>query len=77
MSTHSSILAWEIHSLVGYGPRGHKESDMTEYIAYGTLYNTTCQKNDTEFLQVSYTFIIDFSKITLHIGIFYNKYIFC
>jgi len=76
MSTHSRILAWEICSLVGCGPWGHKESDMTEYIAYDTLYNTTCQKNDTEFLQVSYTFIIDFSKITLHIGIFYSKYIF-
>ena len=76
MSTHSRILDWEIRSLVGCGPWGHKESDMTEYIAYGTLYNTTWQKNDTEFLQVSYTFIIDFSKITLHIGIFYNNYIF-
>ena len=31
--THSSILAWRIHgqrSLVGYGPWGHKELDMTE-----------------------------------------------
>ena len=33
MATHSSILAWEIHgqsSLVGYSPRGHKESDTTQ-----------------------------------------------
>ena len=33
MATHSSILAWRIHgqrSLVGYSPRGRKESDMTE-----------------------------------------------
>ena len=33
MATHCSILAWESHgqrSLVGYSPRGHKESDMTE-----------------------------------------------
>ena len=33
MATHSSILAWRIHgqrSLVGYGPRGRQESDMTE-----------------------------------------------
>ena len=30
---HSSIFAWKIHaqrSLAGYGPQGHKESDMTE-----------------------------------------------
>ena len=27
MATHSSILAW---SLVGYSPRGRKESDTTE-----------------------------------------------
>ena len=33
MATHSSILAGESHgqgSLVGYSPRGHKESDKTE-----------------------------------------------
>ena len=33
MAAHSSILAWKIHglwSLVGYCPRGCKESDMTE-----------------------------------------------
>jgi len=33
IATHSSTLAWEIHgqrSLVGYGPRGCKESDTTE-----------------------------------------------
>ena len=33
MATHCSILAWESHgqrSLVGYSPRGCKESDTTE-----------------------------------------------
>ena len=33
MATHSSILAWIIpwtESLVGYSPRGRKESDTTE-----------------------------------------------
>ena len=33
MANHSGILAWRIHgqrSLVGYTPRGHKESDATE-----------------------------------------------
>ena len=34
MVTHCSILAWRIprteRSLVGYSPRGHKESDTTE-----------------------------------------------
>ena len=34
ITTHSSILAWRIpwteDSLAGYGPWGHKESDMTE-----------------------------------------------
>ena len=33
-ATHSFILAWRIpwteRSLIGYIPRGHKESDMTE-----------------------------------------------
>ena len=36
MATHSSILAWRIpghRSLVGYSPKGYKESDMTEGIA--------------------------------------------
>ena len=33
MTTHSSILAWEIprtKSLVGYGPRDPEESDTTQ-----------------------------------------------
>ena len=33
MATHSTVLAWRIPSteeLVGYSPRGSKESDMTE-----------------------------------------------
>ena len=33
MATHSSILGGESHgqrSLVGYSPRGHKESETTE-----------------------------------------------
>ena len=33
MATHSSVLAGKSHgqrSLAGYGPWGHKESDMTE-----------------------------------------------
>ena len=34
VATHCSILAWENshgqRSLVGYSPRGHKESDTTE-----------------------------------------------
>ena len=33
MAAHSSILAWKIpwtQSLVGYRPRGRKESDTTE-----------------------------------------------
>ena len=33
MVTHSSILAWRTpgtESLLGYSPRGRKESDMTE-----------------------------------------------
>ena len=37
MATHSKILAWRLHgqrSLVGYGPRGHKESDTTEQLSH-------------------------------------------
>ena len=36
MATHCSVLAWESHgqrSLVGYSPRGHKESDTTERLS--------------------------------------------
>ena len=37
MATHSSILAWKIpwtEDLVGYSPRGHKESDTTEQLHF-------------------------------------------
>ena len=37
MATHSSALAWKIpwtESLVGYSPRGHKESDTTERLHF-------------------------------------------
>ena len=40
MATHSSVLAWEIHgqrSLVGYSPRGCKESDTTRIDLANTL----------------------------------------
>ena len=33
MATHSSILAWRVprtEGLVGYSPRGHRESEMTQ-----------------------------------------------
>ena len=36
-STHSSVLAWRTHgqrSLVGYGPWGLKESDMTKVTSH-------------------------------------------
>ena len=36
MATHLSILAWRIlwqRSLVGYGPRGHKEPDTAELLS--------------------------------------------
>ena len=36
MATHSSLLAWRIpwrQELVGYSPKGHKESDMTEQLS--------------------------------------------
>ena len=39
MATHSSILAWKIPwSLVGYSPRGHKESRTTERLSTHTLH---------------------------------------
>ena len=40
MATHSSILAWEIpgqRSLADYSPRGHKESDTTEWLTYNGM----------------------------------------
>ena len=36
IATHSSIVAWKIpeqKSLVGYSPRGHKESDTTKQLS--------------------------------------------
>ena len=39
MATHSGILACESHgqgSLAGYGPWGHKQSDMTERLDMST-----------------------------------------
>ena len=41
MTTHCSILAWEIpwtRSLAGYSPWGRKESDMTERLSMHTGY---------------------------------------
>ena len=40
MAAHSSTLSWRIHgwrSLVGYSPRGRKESDMTERLHSFTI----------------------------------------
>ena len=40
MATHSSTLAWRIHGqrrLVGYSPRGHKESDTTKPLHFTSL----------------------------------------
>ena len=37
MAPHSSTLAWKIHgrkSLIGYTPRGRKESDMIERLHF-------------------------------------------
>ena len=43
MATHSNILAWEkshgLRSLVGYSPRGRKESDMAEQLSTSSLNN--------------------------------------
>ena len=39
MATHSNILAWRIpwtEDLMGYSPRGRKESDMTEATYHST-----------------------------------------
>ena len=43
MATHSSILAWRIRgqrSLVGYSPRGRKESDTTERLHYLSFFQS-------------------------------------
>ena len=34
-ATHSSVLAWRIRGL--YSPWGHKESDMTEQLNFGSV----------------------------------------
>ena len=49
MATHSSILAWNSdgwRSLVGYSPRGCKESDMTEQLHFHFL----SLGNDSKYL---------------------------
>ena len=38
VATHSSVLAWRIAwTKVGYSPRGHKESDLTEQLSTANL----------------------------------------
>ena len=44
MAAHSSILAEKSHGqrrLADYGPRGHKESDMTEQLTLSLFRNIT------------------------------------
>ena len=44
MAAHSSILAEKSHGqrrLAGYGPWGHKESDMTEQLTLSLFRNIT------------------------------------
>ena len=51
MATHSSILAGRIpwtESLVGYGPQGHNESDMTEHADNLTF--DLCFRNVAEYV---------------------------
>ena len=58
MTTHSSILAWEIHgqrSLVSYGPWGHKELDMTEHTSTTTIWPL---KHCAVLFQIAYSLII-------------------
>ena len=56
MATHSSSLAWKIHgwrSLVGYSPRGYKESDMTEQLTLSLLLIlTTTPQGRNSFLRI-------------------------
>ena len=43
MAPHSSTLAWKFHGwrhLVGYSPRGCKESDMTERLHFLSFYSS-------------------------------------
>ena len=43
MATHSSTLAWKFHGwrcLVGYSPRGCKESDMVERLHFLSFYSS-------------------------------------
>ena len=48
LATHSSILAWGIpRSLVGYRPRGCKESDTTERLHFHS--HKTTFKNSLNF----------------------------
>ena len=52
MAAHSSVLAWRIpmdkRSLVGYSPRGCKESDKTERLSASTRYCTMYRKLKTK-----------------------------
>ena len=52
MATRSSILPGESHgqrSLVGYSPRGRKESDMTEQLNNNST-QTVCQSQSRRFV---------------------------
>ena len=53
-TTHSSILAWEIHGqrrLAGYSPWGRKGLDTTESTEYGSMYHARqAYKHDFKFV---------------------------
>ena len=49
MATHSNILAWRIpwtEDLMGYSPRGRKESDMTEATDHSTAQRSILSGED-------------------------------
>ena len=52
MAAHSSVLAWRVpmdkRSLMGYSPRGRKESDKTERLSTSTRYCTMYWKLKTK-----------------------------
>ena len=50
MATHSSILAWRISwSLVGYSPRGRKESDTAERLHFHFTLCKSQKKKDQNY----------------------------
>ena len=67
MATHSSIVAWRIleRSLVGYSPRGRKESDMTERLNFHFHFTIQLPLNKNR-IETMLRLLISYKELTMY-----------